>query len=763
MVQPDQVRSADVPRAVAVGVGGQRRRPGRCGRQFNTAAGIPFPHAMTATPPPASRPTPGIRIRHGLLATAIAVLLLLWLVPEYYELRHRGGYFPVALHTIMESFSIVVSIMVFAVAWHAYRPTQPSNIIVLACGFLAVALLDFGHMMSYRGMPDFVTPASPQKAIAFWLCARLATAATMLAVAFRPWRRFEQSQDRHWMLAAVLAGVAAIYLLQFGVPDAWPRFFIEDVGLTPVKIGVEGITIVGLTIVIAKIDVDGILVAAALLILTSLALILYANVNDIFSLAGHVFKVAAYLIIYQVAFVASVRAPYEQLAVEIAHKESAQQQVELLSFYDPLTGLPNKALLRDRTTQALAVGARDQSRMALLLLNVDGFGNLNDSHGHAFGDEVLKLIARRLSDSIRESDSVYRTSADEFVVLLRELHDADSLVTVQEKIAGELARPMAILGEEISISVSIGIAIAPHDGLTFDALLQGADTALHKAQHAGGNTWRFFDAAMNREAVARQELRNGLRRALEAKEFVLHYQPQIDLESGAIIGVEALVRWQRAGQGLVSPALFIPEAEASGLIVPIGKWILHEACRQAAAWRRNGLAIPVVAVNLSAVQYQRDDVERLVQGALAESGWPASALELELTESVFVHDAQAVLSTVQRLKALGVRLSIDDFGTGYSSLSYLHRFPVDKLKVDQSFVRDITRNEGSAAIVGAIIQMALSLGLEAVAEGVEEQPIADKLRRLGCRQAQGYLYAKPIPAAEIDAYLRSRRALTALR
>ncbi|HEX5355669.1 MAG TPA: GGDEF domain-containing phosphodiesterase, partial [Aquabacterium sp.] len=306
---------------------------------------------------------------------------------------------------------------------------------------------------------------------------------------------------------------------------------------------------------------------------------------------------------------------------------------------------------------------------------------------------------------------------------------------------------------ELSISASIGIAMAPNDGEDFEILLQRADTAMYRSKEEGRNTYRFFDDRMNAESVEKLSMRNGLRRALELKQFVLHYQPQVDLATGRVFGAEALIRWQHPEWGLVPPGKFIPVAEDSGLIVPIGDWVIEEACRQAKAWIDKGFPPLTVAVNLSALQFKRGEVEQVVSQALARSGLPANQLELELTESVLISDVESVERRLKALKALGVKLAIDDFGTGYSSLSYLKRFSVDKLKIDQSFVRDLERHPDEVAIVRAIIQMAAGLGLSSIAEGVETLGMMQNLRALGCDEGQGYWFAKPMPTAAFEDWL----------
>jgi len=449
---------------------------------------------------------------------------------------------------------------------------------------------------------------------------------------------------------------------------------------------------------------------------------------------------------------------YRGIGTDITERKLSEQQIEFLAYHDPLTGLPNRLLLEDRLQQAMAHADRSQTRLALLFMDLDNFKQINDSLGHATGDTLLKEVAVRLGACVRETDTISRLGGDEFILLLSDLTDTDDALPVLGKIMNQLQDPFPVDNNELSTSASIGIAVYPADGRDFDTLRKKADMAMYRAKEAGRNTYRFFDEAMNSEAMEHLVMRNGLRRALERDELVLHYQPQIDLTTGQVVGAEALLRWQHPELGLVSPARFIHVAEESGMIVPIGEWVLHTACRQAVAWQRAGLPPLVMAVNLSAVQFQRGNVEQYVSHALAHSGLPAALLELELTESTLIQNVEQVLATVKALKRLGIKLSIDDFGTGYSSLSYLKRFDIDKLKIDQSFIRDLATDPDDAAIVHAIVQMAHSLNLRAIAEGVEHAAMLQQLRDFGCDEAQGYYFARPMPADEFERFLARQPA-----
>ncbi|WP_161784244.1 EAL domain-containing protein [Aquabacterium sp. NJ1] len=692
------------------------------------------------------------------------VLIVLWGVAVFSPWQPRFPVFSVALHTVTEFGAIVAALLVFSVAWHARSPAQPGNIVIIGCGFLAVGLIDFGHAMSFKGMPDFVTPAGAEKAIQFWLMARYTAAWTLLAAAIRPIQPLQSGWPRYALLSAALLWTVGCYAVELGVPEIWPRTFVDGRGLTGFKVFAEYGVIV-LTAASAWVfmrrrneqlpySTSDLCTAALITMLSEACLTLYASVNDAFILLGHVYKVVAYFFIYRAVFVTSVSNPYRRLSEEIEERQEAEERAAFLAYHDVLTGLPNRELARDRLSQALADAKRHNKQVALVLLDLDHFKNINDTLGHAVGDQLLRAVADILLNTLRQSDTVSRPGGDEFLMVLKDLPDADAATPVVTKVMEELGKPVSVIGQDLSISASMGIAMAPNDGEDFDTLLQRADTALYRSKDEGRNTYRFFDDRMNAEAMERLTMRNGLRRALELGQFVLHYQPQVDLASGRVFGVEALIRWQHPEWGLVPPGKFIPVAEDSGLIVPIGDWVIEEACRQAMAWSRKGLPPLTVAVNLSALQFKRGEVESVVSQALATSGLSPAQLELELTESVLISDVESVEMRLKGLKALGVKLAIDDFGTGYSSLSYLKRLSVDKLKIDQSFVRDLERHPEDVAIVRAIIQMAKGLGLSTIAEGVETLAMMQHLRALGCLEGQGYWFAKPMPAAVFEDWLR---------
>jgi diguanylate cyclase (GGDEF)-like protein/PAS domain S-box-containing protein len=442
---------------------------------------------------------------------------------------------------------------------------------------------------------------------------------------------------------------------------------------------------------------------------------------------------------------------------DITPIKEAQDQLDYQAHHDPLTGLPNRLLLEDRLYKGLQRADRESHALAVLFIDLDRFKNINDTLGHHVGDTVLREVAMRLERTVRESDTIARLGGDEFVIVIEGAVGESVLTGVAEKILAEMRAPIRLGDQDFFIGASIGIARYPDDGATPVELVKNADAAMYVAKERGRNGYEFFHSELNAGSRQRLLLENGLRRALTAAEFELHYQPQFALDDGALIGAEALVRWKHPERGMVPPDEFIPVAEDSGLIVPIGQWILEQACMQWMSWHAQGMELPRLAINVSGVEFRRGHVPSSVKAVLARTGLPASLLELELTESfVMTHSAEMV-AALDDLRALGVQLAIDDFGTGYSSLSYLKRLPIDKLKIDRSFVRDLPDDREDAAIARAVIALGRSLQLRVIAEGVETEAQRDFLSEAGCDEAQGYLLGRPLPAAAFGESLRMRR------
>lgn len=447
---------------------------------------------------------------------------------------------------------------------------------------------------------------------------------------------------------------------------------------------------------------------------------------------------------------------------DISEMKRYQDELARQSNLDSLTGLPNRNLLADRVKGAIARAERTPHGIAIVFIDLDNFKLVNDSLGHGVGDQLLQLVAERLKSCMRAVDTVARMGGDEFVLVLVDQADERVVSSEVRRITETFGKPYVVGDQELFVTGSIGVAFYPQDGIELGPLLKNAESAMYRAKESGRSTLKFYTEEMNLRVSERLALENKLRRAVERNELFLHYQPQVDLQSNQIFGTEALVRWQHPDLGIVSPAKFIPLAEETGMIVAIGEWVLRTACMQNKAWQDAGLPPVTVAVNISARQFREKGLVQTIERVLRESGLDPRYLELEVTESVIMFDAEQVIAILQQIKSLGVKLSIDDFGTGYSSLSYLKRFPVDRLKIDQSFVRDITSNPDDAAIAQAVINLGHSLNLRVIAEGVETQEQLDFLRDRQCDEKQGYLISRPVPAAEFAQLLMAKRTVTEL-
>lgn len=456
----------------------------------------------------------------------------------------------------------------------------------------------------------------------------------------------------------------------------------------------------------------------------------------------------------------------------ITRRKQAEDKIRELAYYDPLTGLPNRQLFRNNIQHLIYTAKREQTRFALLFVDLDNFKDVNDTLGHSAGDSLLRTIAQFIQDSIRLSDflgvtdqhkrntntSISRLGGDEFTVLIPNLESIDDACVIAKRVLSNLQQPIEIQGNLISVTGSIGIAVYPDDGDEPDNLLKNADIAMYHAKQSGKNKHRFFDWQMNGRIMARVKMESNLRHALENNECSLHYQPKIELSSGKLIGFEGLIRWTKSNGDMISPMDFIPIAEESGLIIEIGEWVIREACFQIRRWQDEGLDPFIVSVNLSPMQFQTHNLIDVVSSALENSGILPEYLELELTESAVMENVDKAIDTMDALKRFGIRLSIDDFGTGYSSMEYLKRFPVDVLKIDKSFVQDITTDQSDAAIIKAIIALTKALDLISIAEGVETREQIDFLHQHNCDQVQGYYYSKPLPVKEIPPFIANQRS-----
>lgn len=440
-------------------------------------------------------------------------------------------------------------------------------------------------------------------------------------------------------------------------------------------------------------------------------------------------------------------------AKDITEQKYAENKLNHMAYHDPLIGLPNRVAAKNLFESFVSSSGLHNHTVALLYIDLDGFKAINDTLGHEMGDKVLQRVAERIRSITRTNDVLCRQGGDEFLLILPSIRNIGAINGYLERLMGVFKTSLEIEDHDLSVGASIGIALYPQHGENFETLLQHADMAMYQAKSNGKNSYSFYSRQQNRQLLGQYKLQNDIRKALDRQEFILNYQPKIDLKTRQIVGVEALIRWNHPKQGRISPIDFIPIAENTGLIIPMGEWIIHEACRQAAQWHAKGLKLNM-AVNISGIQFKRGNLDQMISNVLVKSGLPPHYLELEFTESVMMHDADQTMKKIHDIKNLGVVLSIDDFGTGYSSLAYLKRFAVDKLKIDQSFIRDLALNTEDAVIVDTIIQMAKNLNLRTIAEGVESAEALNALEVCGCDEVQGYHFAKPMGKDELEQYCR---------
>ncbi len=805
---------------------------------------------------------------------AAALLGLAGLIPQFSLFPVRA---PAMLetHLLEELFSIIVSLMVAVVAWHEseQRPERDSGLMI--GGFVAVALIDLMHALSYDGMPRLIIENSTQRAIFFWLLGRSFAAMTigLIALGWQP-----RLTRTGWLLGGMAAAGLSLAAGTWWI-DSIPALYVPGHGLTLLKrLWEYALVAADLSTALlfilrppAQPAAQNKLFASSCVIM-AMGEVVFANYqspSDFLNSFGHLYKVLAYCLLYQAVFVHAIRAPYERIREseerfraltelssdwfwmvdhelrftevsagvaaittqpllgrhpwELApsglkgdwqHYRSAcaagealrllrlpfqseagevrwfsvssspirndkglllgyrgvcadvtervRNEIELLerSLRDPLTRLANLRGLEQHLAAAQLALHGERERIAFLVLNVDNFRTFNEL-GHAAGDRALVQIALRLSDALPAPDAVGHLGADEFVAIARCREGRSELAGLATRLMSALRRPIVVDGKECDVTLSIGLAVYPDEGGSFDQLRNSADLAMRRAKKAGKDTYRIYDDTLRQADTDRLSLRNALRQALDRGQFELHYQPQIALSSGRIVGAEALIRWNHPERGLLSPFHFIAAAEEFGLIIPIDRWVLRAACQRAAEWLARGLPALNIAVNCSALQFHRGTLAEDVAEALRSTGLPPGQLELELTESVLAGegtDADQLLATASAVKALGVHLAIDDFGTGYSNFRYLRKLGIDKLKIDQSFVRDMLTDPDDANIVQTVCQLASRLGMSAIAEGVETADIAQKLRLIGCELAQGYYLGRPMPAHELASLLGANAA-----
>lgn len=926
------------------------------------------------------------------------IQFLSWLVPSAPD--HHGIPYYLSLHSLMETLSIVVAMMVVAVGWNYRQSHNTKNLVLLACLFFSVGILDFMHTTSYVGMPEFLSPNDPDKHLNFWLSARFLAALALLWVSISPWETSVSKKFQYSLFSLTSFGTVLFIVLVVYHQNLFPIWFIPGQGLTPLKKFLEYLFIL-MNIAAAMIlwikmrqpqsfKASLLFAAVCTMAMSEFFFTLYATLTGAYNVLGHIYKVISYYFIYRAVVVEAIEQPYLRLEVaqqnlelavrasntglwdwniqtgrtmyspvwkaqlgytdaELANdfstwesllhpddKKQAQQRVqEFLAFdhikiyesefrlrhkdgsyhwilargekqydqrgrlqrlvgshtdltefkraedrfrsalqaspnamimtdehgqivltnteadtlfgytnasllgksinelipvrlrtqhdlhfqsylthacerkmgegrelfalhndghefrvevgltpifkedaryilasivditnqleseykmrqliyFDALTGLPNRRLLKETVQNSILQAQKDGEQLGLLFLDIDHFKNVNDTLGHRTGDELLIEISHRLRDSLFKDNVISRMGGDEFVVIVNHCDDQE-LSRIAERLLDKISKPYQLEKHNLTVTASIGIASFPRDGEDFEALYQHADIAMYDAKHAGRNDFRFFNGDMQLRTARVMALENAMHQALERKEFYLQYQPQLSIKDHRVIGVEALLRWKHPELGMISPAEFIPLAENSGQIIAIGSWVLHTAVNQLKQWLNSGLPPMVMAVNLSAIQFKHPDLPGLISNILEQAQLAPEYLELELTEGVAMGDPIHAISIMDDLHSRGVRMSIDDFGTGYSSLSYLKKFNIYKLKIDQSFVRDIATDADDSAIVSAIIQLAHSLGFITIAEGVETEAQRDFLLKQGCDELQGYLFSRPLMAQDAEQFIK---------
>lgn len=668
------------------------------------------------------------------------------------------------LQTGLEVLSIVFASMIFGLGWHGLGNKVACNVVILSATFLSTALLALCHLLLIVGMRDVAALDILSRATVFGLASNAVLAVALLIVALTPWTMNAGGQMRTALLASTAVFAAVIAWAEFARLNDLPGAFIEGRRLEPVAIWIH--LALSMAFVVAALiflwractlgdrKARYLVVASMALGLGQLYFMTPAGPFGSQYIFGHICNAIAFGYLYYVIFLSVVRESRKQFW------RSEQSRRDRL-MRDALTGLPTHAVVLDRLSRDIANARPNKTILPVFVLDVDFFKKVNSMFGHATGDKVIRACVERLASVLAPCDMLARQSGDEFIIAQAGVSNARAAARLAEKLLQSMHEPFQVQGHDVFLSLSIGVALFPGDATSAHSLLHKAHMAMSTAKRDGRNAYRFHIADMEHAIRERLLMETALRSAVANRELTIHYQPKVDFTTGVVVGAEALVRWNHPELGLVQPSSFIPVAEETGCIEVIGMWVLSEACAQLCRWQEHGLPPLMVSVNLSARQFQQPNLEEQVRTVLRDTGLNPGQLELEITESTVMHDTAAAIVVLQSLKQLGVVLSVDDFGTGYSSLSSLKQFPIDVLKIDRSFVNDITHDPNDAAITRAIIALAHGLGLDVIAEGVETLEQALFLQANGCELMQGFYFGRPMTADEFAQTLATRSVLTA--
>ncbi len=701
----------------------------------------------------------------GLLLIGFFILIFAHRFQDFIYTFYNPDNF-LSLHILLELFSVSVAFAIVIQGWIIFPHNFSLHRLYVSALFLSVGLLDILHILTYNGMPFFLTETSVQHATWFWIFGRFTVAFGLLFIFVHKDRNVSKRM-RGLSFTISLVYTIAVSVIVLGFPNLLPPLVIEGVRLTAEKVVLEYMIsflfLVSFLLVVYHYKRTKHPAALALItafgfsIIAEFVFTLYRSVYDFENLLGHIYKVISYFFLLTGIYSQTIERPFVNQKKTKNALKKAQEKIHYLAYHDELTGLLNRNYFKEKLLKCFEQPNTNR-RMAILLININRFKNINDSLGNDMGDLFLQTVAKRLAGfSQLETRTVARMGADEFGVILEDPSDVASVIDIAKSTVKQLQEPMKSKGFTFYIDVAIGISTYNEAITDEEQLLQQAFIALHEAKRMGQPVC-LFKQEMNVKRLDNILLENELRQAIDRNELTLYYQPQVNIQTGKVIGVEALIRWNHPQKGMISPGTFIPLAEESGLIVPIGKWVLHQACRQLKAWHNEDIHHLRMSVNMSLRQFFQEDLVETVAHALQEADLEPSYLVLEITESLAMNVERAI-PMLNALKDLGIQIAIDDFGTGYSSFNYLHQLPIDQLKIDQSFIHNLTKDLNNEAIVETIITLAHHLKLDLTAEGVETQEQLAFLQERQCNGIQGFLISKPLPANEVEPLLRNEAEL----